>query len=243
MQPRNPERVPWHGHGATGERYGELPPGLAEALPLWIRTGTVPEAEALKPGSVFKWGAQVVKFFPPPHLWRRMGRSKARISAERHFELLPLRTPRPVLALERVGPERRGSLLVAEYVAGSLLMDLWQRDEAAMAALVPFLVELRRRRIIHGDLHPRNLLWDGREWVLLDLAAVRHRLHRVFASRRESAQWVSLLHFLRDDAGVEALHRDYAARLGLDARAEWDAVRARHERLRAERARRLAGRG
>jgi Ser/Thr protein kinase RdoA (MazF antagonist) len=186
---------------------------------------------------VFRLEHLVAKFFPPAGGWRRLGRSKARASAALHFVLAPIATPRPLLALDGVGPDRRGGLLVYEYADGRTLEALWGRDARAREALVALLGTLDERRIVHGDLHPGNLVWDGEAWTLLDLAGVRHGLHGLLRERARRRTWVRLLESLGDEQGVRDLHAAWARRRGLAAEARWRRVVGAHVPARAARAR------
>jgi hypothetical protein len=230
-------RAPFREHGARGERFGELPEALRARLPEWIATGSAAGCEPLKAGSVFRLGGLVAKFFPPKRGWRRLGRSKARVSAALHAALAPIATPRPLLAVDGVGPDRRGALLVYEYVEGRSLEELWGRDPRALEALVELLARLDERRIVHGDLHPGNLVWNGEAWTLLDLAGLRHGLHGLFLGRAQRRTWVRLLESLGDEEGVRGLHSAWARRRGLQPQARWRRIVASHVPARAERAR------
>jgi hypothetical protein len=230
-------RAPFREHGATGERYGALPAPLRARLPAWIAAGTAQGCEPLKAGSVFRLEGLVATFFPPPRGWRRLGRSKARVSAALHFVLAPIATPRPLLALDGVGPDRRGGLLVYEFADGTSLEALWGRDARAREALVELLAALDARRIVHGDLHPGNLVWNGEVWTLLDLAGVRHGLHGLLRERARHRTWVRLLESLGDEEGVRDLHSAWARRRGLAPEARWGRIVAAHVPARAARAR------
>jgi hypothetical protein len=229
-------RAAWAAHGARGTAYGEIGPELAAALAGWI-AGELPQGTALKAPDVFRCGELVVKFFPRrSRLIRWLRKTPALRSAERYFGLLPIPSPRPLLALEGVGRERDQSLLVSEYVAGPHLWEVWRDDGEARAALPGFLATMHRQRVLHGDLHPRNLLWSGGKWVLLDVDGVRHWFH--VTARVIRGQWARLLLALRDEAGLELAYRSYLALLGSaqDPDQGWRAIRARAERMHRTRA-------
>ena len=214
----------WRRDGLHGRAYAPLPDALAAALPRWLATLDVPEGTVLKAGGVHRVGHVVVKLFTQPSLLGWVRAPRAVRSAERHFWCLPLRSPRPWVAAGRA--LRRDSVLVREHVDGVTLRELGS-DARAEAALAEFLGVMEARGVIHGDLHPRNLLWTGAEWVLLDVDGLRHGLHdreRVF-----TAQWARFVVHLGDEERVRALHRHAGARI------PWERVRARVEALRAER--------
>ena len=215
---------------ARGVAYAGVPAALAASVPGWIEARAVPAAEVLKRGRVFRAGALIVKFFPRATPFGLLRRARAVRSAERYFACLPVPSPRPLLAARaRLGGV---SLLVREFVPGRLLSEVWTRDAGAMEALAPFLALMTRRRVLHGDLHPSNLLWDGTRWLLLDVDGVRHRLH---SPRRVTVtMWARLLQRLEDGPELRALHARYLE-LGAEPAARaprWEAVerRARHLR-------------
>ena len=104
------------------------------------------------------------------------------------------------------------------------------------------MAALYRHGVLHGDLHPRNLIWDGRDWVLLDLDAIRHPLHRLFARRRIEEKWGRVLFSLDGDSSVRdgfaAFLRE--AKLPWDPGRAWSRVQAWERRIRIERSPELA---
>lgn len=226
----------WRAARTRGRVYAALAPELAASAPHWLATLAVPEGSVLKPPDVHRVGALVVKFFTQPSLLGWLRPPRAVRSAERYFWCLPLRSPRPLLALGRRFEAR--SLLVREYVAGELLRDIWdgtewRRDARVEDALAAFLAEMERHGVIHGDLHPRNLLWNGAEWVLLDVDGLRHGLHD--PTRVLTGQWARFALHLGDEERVRALHQRTTARLGGRARVSWAAVQRRVEALARQR--------
>lgn len=177
---------------ARGLAYGTLPREVDERLAAWLAEGRVTEGTALKPGSVFRFGAWAVKLFEPATGWRRLRRSRALHSAELARRILPILSPRPLVALEERRGARRGrGLLVSELVEGPHLHEAWD-DPEALGELPAFMARCHRRRVFHGDLHPRNLIWNGSDWVLIDLESVRHVLHGLFAPNLVRNQWSRL---------------------------------------------------
>lgn len=227
---------PWHGAGARGRVYAALAPELAAAAPRWLDALAVPEGTALKAPDVYRVGALVVKFFTQPSLLGWLRPPRAVRSAERYFWCLPLCSPRPLLAAGR--PFEARSLLLREHVEGVLLRDAWNgaqwlADARPEDALAAFLAAMERNGVIHGDLHPRNLLWDGTRWVLLDVDGLRHGLHD--PTRVLTGQWARFVLHLGDEGRVRELHGRTAAHLGERARVSWTAVQRRVERLERQR--------
>ena len=226
----------WHGAGARGRVYAALAPELAASAPRWLASLAVPEGTALKAPDVYKVGALVVKFFTQPSLFGWLRPPRAVRSAERYFWCLPLCSPRPLLAAGR--PFEARSLLLREHVAGVLLRDAWsgtewRADSRPEEALAAFLAEMERNGVIHGDLHPRNLLWDGTRWVLLDVDGLRHGLHD--PTRVLTGQWARFVLHLGDEERVRALHERTSRHLGGRTRVPWEAVRRRVEKLSRQR--------
>jgi len=219
---------PWpssvEGAGLRGRVYAPLTRALAEAVPRWYEALAVPEGVALKAPEVHRVGHVVVKLFTQPSLFGWLRAPRAVRSAERHFWCLPLRSPRPWLAVGRAFA--RASLLVREHVDGVLLRELAGPEARAEAALAKFLADMERHGVIHGDLHPRNLLWTGDEWVLLDVDGLRHGLHD--PQRVLTSQWARFVVHLGDER-VRELHRRVGGRVA------WDAVRARVTKMRLQR--------
>lgn len=225
---------PWRGSG-TGRCYAPLAPELAAAVPRWLTELAVPEGTALKAPDVHRLGGLVIKFFTQPSLFGWLRAPRAVRSAEGYFACLPLRSPRPLVALgRRFG---RTSVLVREHIEGVLLREVWsdaaQRDPRATDALAGFLAAMERQGIIHGDLHPRNLLWNGSEWVLLDVDGLRHGLHDPV--RVLTGQWARFVLHLGDEERVRALHAHTLRELGPAARVSWERVRRRVETLTRQR--------
>jgi hypothetical protein len=217
----------WRAHGLRGRAYADSSPALDAAVARWLEEGSVAEGEPLKPPHVFKAGGLVVKFFPPPTVFGWARRPRALRVAALHFRALPVASPRPLLACARWrgGP----SLLVREHVEGALLSAVWSKDERARSALPRFLADLELHGVLHGDLHPRNLIWDGERWVLLDVDGIRHGLHD--RARVIEGQWARFLAHLGDEPGLErafgatrALTRGPGDRSG---REDWDRIRER----------------
>jgi len=232
--PGRSERVP----GGTVTRYATLAPELAGALARWLAEGAVREGTPLKPPFVHRLGGLIVKLFPPPSVFGLFRKPRSQRSAERYFDCLPVRTPRPLAAF--AGGIGSASLLVREYVAGALLAEVWAEDERADEDLALFLARMNRQGLFHGDLHPRNLLWSG-EWVLLDPDGLRHGLHDW--KRVLEGQWARFLVHLEGRERVERLFRRVAehgrALGGLPVEVDWTRVLAREGALRATRERTL----
>lgn len=217
-------RVAWSCAGARGFRYGELPDAIARRAPVWLAQRSVAEGAELKAGRVWRVEGFAVKLSGPSRALKDALRASSAIrSADLHARLAPVRTPRPVLALEqRRGPFLAESLLVSEFVEGPSLAQAWDADARAAEALPGFLAALHRQGVFHGDLHPMNLIWSRPEWVLIDVAALRHPLRRLRARRLVLEQWAQLLLRLAPAERVRASFEAY-----LDETASgWDRDRA-----------------
>jgi hypothetical protein len=220
---------PWRVPGARGRRYAELPPALEleRRVPRWLAALAVPEGEMLKAPDVFRLADVVVKLFTQPSLFGWLRAPRAVRSAERWFWAQPLRAPRPLLAAGR--PGARASVLVREHVEGRTLRELWDApgglETRGEDELARFLAAMERHGVIHGDLHPRNLLWNGGEWILLDVDGLRHGLHD--PRRVLVGQWARFVVHLGDERRVAELHRRACTELGPAALVPWEAVRRR----------------
>jgi tRNA A-37 threonylcarbamoyl transferase component Bud32 len=213
--------------GARGFAYAELDDELSAHLPRWLASGEVDDGIALKPGRVYRWRDRVVKFFAPePAPWRWLRASPAVREADAHLGM-PVPVPAPRCALTGT----RG-ILITDWVAGTPLREAWSESPAARAALPGFLAALHRARVHHGDLHPGNVLFDGRDLVLLDLAALRRGLHLLFEEKLVRAEWSSLLIHLGDEAGLARAFQSYSERVGRSAESEcrWKGVRIAAQR-------------
>jgi hypothetical protein len=226
---------PWR-HGALrGRAYGAVPAALAERAAAWL-AGDVQGLEPLRPPCVFRSGPLVVKRFPHASLFDRVRAPRAVRAAELHFRCLPIPSPRPFLAAS-AGRGRPG-LLLREFVDGKLLQTAWQADARAADALVPFLLRMHAHDILHGDLHPGNLIWTDGGWMLLDVEGVRHGLHS--RARVVEGQWARLLAHLADEPGVRRAYDAYRRLAGAGsgraapADAEWTRIRAEAERMARE---------
>jgi predicted unusual protein kinase regulating ubiquinone biosynthesis (AarF/ABC1/UbiB family) len=118
-------------------------------------------------------------------------------------------------------------------LSGALLSELWGADESAERALAEFLAGMLAAGVLHGDLHPRNLLWSAGRWVLLDVDGVRHRLHD--RSRVLLGQWARLLFHLGDEERLERLFRRTLELGGGADGSDWQAVLRAARELRAQR--------
>ena len=238
-QPGSLVREPYRCGPARGYRYADVPPEVERALPGWLASHRVESGSEIKPRRVYRSDSWLVKFTGPSRAAKDVLRRTSAIrTADLHARLLPVRTPAPLLALER----RRGlfpqqSLLVTEFVEGPSIRAAFGRDERATRALGPFLALLHRRGVFHGDLHPENAIWDGAEWVLIDLASLRHPLRRLPRRRLILEQWAQFAFRLGADTRLESCFEDYleAAGLGWGRNDTWNDVRGRAERIRASR--------
>ena len=232
-------RVPYRLGAARGFRYAEIPAEIEAALPRWLERPHVEGGVAIKPGRVYRAGSWLVKFTGPSRAAKDLVRRASSIrSADLHARLLPVRTPAPLVALEvRRGRFLESSLLVAQFVEGPSMHEAFRDDERARAALAPFLALLHARGVFHGDLHPANTIWNGSEWVLIDLDGLRHPLRRMFRKRLILEQWSQLAFRLGAGPHLESAFESYLvlARLGWEPRAAWAKIVRRAESIRASR--------
>jgi len=205
--------------GLRGFRYQELPEALLLEAAEWLRRGFVPDAEEIRPGRVYRAADYVVKIYGPGHsLKDRFRPSPAVRSARWHGRALPVRTPRPFLALEqRSGRRLLVSLLLMENVPGVRLYEVWEQEPEAVRALPRFLAHMHHHRVYHGDFHLDNLLWNRQEWVLIDLDGLRSPRRVLLKRPLIERQWAKIHFSLGGSPAVRELFGDYMR----DARWRW----------------------
>lgn len=231
---RTPLRFP----NARGEAYVELGTAQRALLEQVARDGVVPDAVALKAPRVWRRDEWVFKLYPRRSGARRLRLHPALASARAHAAILPVASPAPVAALAfsgRSGPW--SGMLVSRYVAGHTLAELWRGGTSGRAELARFLAQVRARGVWHGDLHPGNLLFDGRAWWMLDLDALRPRRFGWLAARGERECWARLHFNLWLDPALADVHRAALREAGEEALAEarWSAIARRAQALARER--------
>jgi tRNA A-37 threonylcarbamoyl transferase component Bud32 len=221
-------RVPYRVGDARGVRYGAVPPEIESAIPRWLATRAVEGGVTIKATRVYRLGSWLVKFTGASRALKDVVRKSSAIRiADLHAKLAPIRTPAPLLALEvRKGPFLERSLLVTEWIEGRSLAQVWDADERATAAFPKFLAELHRRNVFHGDLHPENLIWNGSEWVLIDLGALRHPLRTLAKKRLILEQWAQLDLRLAPSERVRRAFEEYLreSESDLDSESSWGLV-------------------
>lgn len=223
------ERTPLRLGAAHGFHWGPLVPEVEASLGAWL-AGEFGDAEVLKPGRVWRVGDLCVKRYAPPKALGRLRRAAALRAGFLHEELLPLRTPRTIAALE--GGDRTG-LLVTEFIEGRFLMRLWDDDPAGRAAFPAFMARMHELGVFHGDLNIRNMLWSGDEWVLIDLDGIVQGPRTLARRRLIAAQWSRILGTLREREGSRELFDAYVALAApsWDAEEFWEEVSARGRRF------------
>ena len=213
--------------------FAPLPTGLAQRARVWLESGPSAGDQVLKPGRVWRAGEFAVKRFESePSVRLGLRRSPALRSAAVHFRLLPIRSPRPFLVLE---DRSLGSLLVSEFVEGGSLAWMWNGGGAGVQAFPLFLAAMHRRRIFHGDFHLNNVLWDGREWVLLDLDGLRPPLRSLRTRTNVIDHWARVHLSLRGSRGLQESYRSYLAAAQLDFEIPWAEIVERSRELAHER--------
>lgn len=186
--------IPYALGSARGFRYREVPADVAERVESWLDTRHVADGAVIKIHEVYRRGPWLIKIFPESESWKnRLRRGPAVRCAELHARLAPIRTPAPLLALERREHGRLGrSVLVEDFIEAASLSEAWANDERAVRDLPEFLLAMHRQRVFHGDFHPANLLWTGSEFVLIDIVALRHPLRCLRPRQLIVDQWASL---------------------------------------------------
>jgi tRNA A-37 threonylcarbamoyl transferase component Bud32 len=238
--------VPWECAGARGVRFAELPPDIARSLPRWIETARVDEGTDLKAGRVWRVGEWTIKRFEPDGFVDRWLRaSPALRSARLCARIAPVRTPRPLFALQDRPLGWTSAWLATEYVAGEHLHEALRSSADAVDALPAFMATMHSHDVLHGDLNVWNLLWNGREWVLIDLDGIRGPLHRFRRRAIADEQWARLAGTLRDVEFAKPLFDRYLEAMDESAQsaARWSRIESRaraqathYDRLLAERA-------
>lgn len=194
-----------------GWRYGAVPAGVAAQLESWLERERVDGGLELKPGRVWRVGALAVKLSRPRRTadaWLR--KSAAVRAADLHARIAPIRSPRPLVALDkRAGGKLVASLLVSEFIEGRRLPQVWSTDATARDAFPLFLAQMHRHGVFHGDLGVFNMLWDGRAWVLLDLDGLRGARHALRKTAVVVDQWARVLAVLDDPGSVRAAFEAY----------------------------------
>jgi tRNA A-37 threonylcarbamoyl transferase component Bud32 len=156
-----------------------------------------------------------------------------------------VRTPRPLFALQDRVIGWSAAWLAMEYVDGAHVHEVLRSDEAALAALPSFMATMHRRGVLHGDLNVWNLLWNGNEWVVIDLDGIRGPLHRVRRRAIADQQWERLAGTLRDVEFTRPLYLRYLETMGESSEmsSRWTRIEERararsahYDRILAERA-------
>jgi hypothetical protein len=184
----------------------------------WPKTGAPAISEVLKSGKVWCVGEIVVKVGS----YRRLARS-----ADAFAWLRPIQTPEPLV----LGRDGDRGVLAMRKCPGVIIAKAWD-DPAARAALADLIAALYRRRIVHGDISPRNVLWDGGTAWLIDLDGLRNPLHGLFWRRHLRVTWAWLLHRLPEPLLVRAAHERCCLALGLPVNEQqWQRVVATEKRI------------
>ncbi|TDJ79626.1 MAG: hypothetical protein E2O39_00655 [Planctomycetota bacterium] len=230
-----------------GHLFEQADEALLEPLAQCLVGASQPEelgATALKAGRVWRLGDKVIKRYASTR-WRDRARASTAVRVARLYRrILPIQSPRPRAVLEL--PRALGapnSMLVMDRVEGEVIKFHWSAEPAAQAAFGPFMAELHRRKLFHGDFHMGNLMWDGAGYVLLDIESLRPAWSVLQPQRLYRRQWVRVVSDLGHDAPVEAAYHAWlsATKLAWPAGA-WGEIAREGERAGAERRRRHAAR-
>jgi len=210
----------------------------------WLRTGNVPADEEISNGRLFRVGDLAVKLFPLRHrkLRRRLSFASPAVRfCELARTITAVAVPEPVLALDhrRFG-RRLGSLACYRWIDGISLAQAWTDEPAAVRALPAFLAAMHRGRVLHGDFHVYQAIWNGEQWFLIDLEGMRHPLRTLAPRRIAIAHWerlligLELLHQAQPDE-VRPLFDDYLRQGGILMESDWQRILAKRARERARR--------
>jgi hypothetical protein len=173
--------------GVRVRRYSAPQPELEALIPAWLRAGNLKDTLEVRPGRLWRWKDFAVKLFPARGaLATQIRSSRAIRCANLHSEILPIRSPQPVLASSDAFGS---SLLVYDYVEGRQMKELWSSDARAREHLPGFLAEMHKCGVYHGDFHLDQAIWDGEHWFLIDLEGIRHRLRNFLPKRLVEGHW------------------------------------------------------
>ena len=202
----------------TWERFPDGDEATFHLVNRWPVDGAPGGAEVLKPGSVWRIGQVVVK----------VGRAhRLRRSARAWQRLRPVLTPEPLV----LGCAGTHGILAMRNCPGESMATAWG-EPRAREAMADLIASLYGRRIIHGDLSPNNILWDGTQAWLIDLDGLRNPCHSLFWRRQLRLTWAWLYHRLPDRPLVRAAYERCCRSLGLSlSERRWQTVLAEERRI------------
>ncbi len=181
----------------------------------WLRAGACDQGE--RQGAAPAWlipaRGLAVKLAGPARGLAAWRPSRLARAAAAHGRLAPIAAPEPLVlteARDRWG-RLRGACLVMRLVQG-VPVDRCLDDPAAVEAIIDLFAALHRRRIVYGDLHPGNMLWDGHRLALIDLESMRPRIHGLVAGYAWRRAWAGLLFRIPDPERLHDWHRRAWAR-------------------------------
>lgn len=168
-------------------------------------------AEELKRGCVWAIGDVVIKTGSARRLRR---------SAESWKRLDPIPAPEPLM----LGTCGSRGILLMRRCPGVTLERAWDL-ETARKELALLVADLLRRRIIHGDLSPNNLIWDGCRLWLIDLDGLRSAFHGIFWRHHLVRTWAWLFRRMPNGEFVRQAHDLCCVALGVtDLDKHWQLV-------------------
>jgi hypothetical protein len=226
-------REPFRDRQAEALIWAPIADELLAGLILALESGElVPElgARELRRGPrrrVWRVGEHVVKLYLDVGLRDHFRAAHAVRAARAHARLLPVQSPAPRCAVwERRRGLLRASALVYDWIEGPDLAAVWPRDAAARAALPELMASLHERRIYHGDLHARHLIWSAGELFVIDLDSLRHPGRTLWPSALARREWARLARELGDGPELRAAFVSYLAARGLrsDPEHTWSRV-------------------
>ena len=189
----------------------------------------------------YRLGDRLIKYYGAGHSRDLLRPAPALRAANTYEELLPIRSPKPELAVEiRNGLKLQRSLIVCEFVEGPILGDAWGSVPEAEATLGPFLAKMHDSNIYHGVMKFDHLIWNRGDWVVIDTESLRHSLRKLRPRALAERQWASLAMDLGASESLRAAFESYVEARGLrwNRAATWEKILDRSQAIIAGKARR-----
>ncbi|MFT4709884.1 MAG: hypothetical protein ACI8Q9_001010 [Planctomycetota bacterium] len=252
-------RVPTNGAGsaprplatpdftARSLRTAGAPPAVAAALPRLLAEQLGPDDVVLKPRFVYRVAGDTngqdlaIKLYPRRGgLGAKARPSQAKRAVEAYLKLFPIASPKPVF-WDRLDHADFESVLACEFAEGPDLRHAWKSQDAPALSAVPgILAELFTARILHGDLHGRNLIWSKGAWLVIDLDGIRSGIHGLRRRTIWERTWARLLFDLEGSPKARALFDEFlrSAQLAWSPDETWTRIHGLYDEVCAKRAKR-----
>ncbi len=189
----------------------------------------------------YRLGDRLIKYYGSGHSRDLLRPSPALRAALSYEKLLPIRSPKPELAVEiRTGLSLQRSLIICEFVEGPLLGEAWGKLPEVEPTLGPFLAKMHDSNIYHGVMKWDHLIWNRDDWVVIDTESLRHSLRKLRPRSLAERQWASLAMDLGVSDSLRTAFESYVDARGLrwNRAATWDRIVARSQAISEGRARR-----